>query len=112
VFKRLFFAMLGLGGGLVLGAMAVRKAEEARRKMTPAHLADVAGQRAVGLRDRIDLALAAGREAALAKEAELRAVYRVRDVPTAEEPVRPLNPFTPRMPEAPAAPPGTPAPQD
>jgi hypothetical protein len=81
MFKRLFFAMLGLGAGVVLGGMAVRKAEEARQKMTPAHLATAAGARAGSLRERIDIALAAGREASLAKEAELRAVYRVHANP-------------------------------
>lgn len=82
MFKRLFFASLGLGAGVVLGAMAVRKAEEARQRMTPAHLAGVAGARAGSLRERVDVALAAGREASLAKEAELRAVYRVHTAPS------------------------------
>jgi hypothetical protein len=83
MFKRLFFAMVGLGAGVTLGAVAVRKAEEARQKMTPGHLASAAGARAGGLRERIDIALAAGREAALAKEAELRAVYRSKSLPEA-----------------------------
>jgi hypothetical protein len=30
MFKRLFFAMLGLGAGVTLGGWAVRKAEEAQ----------------------------------------------------------------------------------
>jgi hypothetical protein len=81
MFKRLFFAMLGLGAGVVLGGMAVRKAEEARQRMTPANLAGAATARAGSLRERIDVALAAGREASLDKEAELRAVYRVRSNP-------------------------------
>jgi hypothetical protein len=86
MFKRLFFAMIGLGAGVTLGIWAVRKAEEAQRKLTPGHIAGVAGARAGSLRERIDIALAQGREAAVAKEAELRAVYRVRDVPGAENP--------------------------
>jgi hypothetical protein len=81
MFKRLFFAMIGLGAGVTIGAIAVRKAEEARQRLTPARLASSAVDRAGGLRERIDAALAAGREASLAKEAELRAVYRVRGVP-------------------------------
>jgi hypothetical protein len=86
MFKRLFFAMIGLGAGVTLGIWAVRKAEEAQRKLTPGHIAGVAGARAGSLRERIDIALAQGREAATAKEAELRAVYRVREVPVAENP--------------------------
>lgn len=82
MFKRLFYASVGLGAGVTLGIWAVRKAEEAQKKMTPSHLAGVAGARAGTLRERMDIALAAGRQAAVEKEAELRAVYRVRDVPT------------------------------
>jgi hypothetical protein len=82
MFKRMFFAMVGLGAGVTLGIWVVRKADEAQRRMTPAHLASSASMRAGSLRERIDLALAQGRQAALDKEAELRAVYRVRNVPT------------------------------
>ena len=78
MFKRLFFALLGLGTGVVLGAALVRRAEQARQRLTPAALASAAGERAGSFRDRVDVALAAGREAALAKEAELRSVYKVR----------------------------------
>jgi hypothetical protein len=81
MFKRLFFAMLGLGAGILLGMWAIRKAEEAQRKLSPEHLANTAGARATSARDRIALALAEGKRAATAKEAELRAVYRVREVP-------------------------------
>jgi hypothetical protein len=90
VFKRLFFLLLGLGAGAVLGVAAVRKAEEARQRLAPANLASAAGQRAGTLKERIDLALATGREAALAKEAELRSVYQVRPSETGgpETPVR------------------------
>jgi hypothetical protein len=92
MFKRLFFSMLGLGAGVVLGGMAVRKAEEARQRLTPAHLSGVAVDRAGGLKDRIDAALAAGREASLSKEAELRAVYRVRSIPEDQIQVSPTPP--------------------
>ncbi len=93
MFKRLFFAMIGLGAGVTLGAVAVRKAEQARQKMTPAHLASAAGARAGGLRERMELALAAGREASLAKEAELRAVYRSKSIPEARAALpTPLDP--------------------
>jgi hypothetical protein len=82
VFKRLFFALLGLGAGLALGVTAVRKLEEAQRRLTPEHLAGAAGARASGLQERITAALAEGRAAARAKEAELRGVYRVSAPPS------------------------------
>lgn len=81
MFKRAFFAMVGLGAGVALGVAATRKAEQVRQRMAPAQLAEAAGARAGSLRERLEVALAAGREAALAKEAELRATYHVRSVP-------------------------------
>lgn len=88
MFKRLFFASIGLGVGVTLGAVAVRKAERARQRMTPSQLAANAEARAGSLRERLDLALAAGREASAAKEAELRAIYRVRSAPELDPPQR------------------------
>jgi hypothetical protein len=81
MFKRLFFAMLGLGAGILLGMWAIRKIEETQRKLSPDHLASTAGARASSVRERMALAMDEGRRAATAKEAELRAVYRVREVP-------------------------------
>lgn len=81
MFKRLFFAMIGLGAGVALGGYAVRKVEHARRSLSPNELAAAAGRQAGGLRDRIAVAVAAGRAAAAGREAELRAVYRVHEPP-------------------------------
>jgi hypothetical protein len=80
MFKRLFFTAVGLGAGVALGVWAVRKLEETQRKMTPDHLAGAAGDRVSELRGRLATAVAEGRAAAADKEAELRAVYRVRRV--------------------------------
>jgi hypothetical protein len=77
MFKRLFFATLGLGAGVALGVYAVRKVEQAQQRFTPEHLAASAGERAQVFSDRMRAAIAEGRAAATAKEAELRAVYRV-----------------------------------
>jgi hypothetical protein len=79
VFKRLFFALLGLGAGITIGVWAVRKVSAAQRKLTPEHLAGAAAARAGGLRERLAGAVEEGRAAAAAKEAELRAVYRGDD---------------------------------
>lgn len=70
MFKRLFFAMLGLGGGLALGVLAVRKLERTQKALAPGALADSIG-------GRLGAALEAGRAAMAAKEAELRAEHGV-----------------------------------
>jgi hypothetical protein len=84
MFKRLFFATVGLGAGVALGVWAVRKIDEAQAKLTPDHAARVTAARAAGVRARLAGALEAGRFAAAQKEAELRAVYRVGDERLAE----------------------------
>lgn len=84
MFKRAFFVTVGLGAGVAIGVWAVRKIEETQRKLTPEHAAHVAAERADGVRARIADAMAAGRRAAAEKEAELRAVYRVREQDLAE----------------------------
>ena len=79
MFKRTFFGMVGLGAGVALGIWTVRRVDAARARMTPQGMADTANQTAQGLRQRFDVAVAEGRSAAAAKEAELRGVYRVDD---------------------------------
>ena len=76
MFKRAFFAMLGLGAGVSLGIWAVRKLDAAQQKLTPEELARSAQGRAAAAGSRLSEAIAAGREAAKDREAELRAVYR------------------------------------
>ena len=79
MFKRLFSALLGLGAGVTLGIYAIRKVESARVRLSPQHLATSAGTRAGATRGRLAAAVEVGRAAAVAKEAELRAVYRVHE---------------------------------
>ncbi|HVM19231.1 MAG TPA: hypothetical protein VM307_04655 [Egibacteraceae bacterium] len=81
MFKRLFFAMLGLGAGVAIGVVVVRKVERAQRAMRPDNLAASAAARAGGVRGRLAAAVDQGRAAAQAKEAELRAVYRAGSAP-------------------------------
>lgn len=77
MFKRLFFAAVGLGAGVALGVYVVRKVEDTQRRLSPEHLAATAGARAGSVGARVRGAFAEGRAAAAAKEAELRAAYRV-----------------------------------
>ncbi|MPZ72775.1 MAG: hypothetical protein GEU74_06010 [Nitriliruptorales bacterium] len=81
MFKRLFFAMLGLGAGIALGIFVVRKLEATQRALRPDNLAASAAARAGGVRSRWATAVEAGRKASEQKEAELRAVYRASSAP-------------------------------
>ncbi len=81
MFKRLFFGLLGLGAGVAVGVAAVRKLDAAQRRLRPDALASSAASSVGGLRGRLAVALEQGRLAADAKEAELRAVYRVSGPP-------------------------------
>jgi hypothetical protein len=76
VFKRLFFAMLGLGVGLLVGTWVVRKAEHTQAKYTPGAVGSAAAGKAGTAGSRLSAALTEGRRAASQREAELRAVYR------------------------------------
>ncbi len=76
MFKRAFFAMLGLGAGVTIGIWAMRRLDEAQRKLTPDELARSAQGRAAAVGSRLSEAYTVGREAAAERESELRAVYR------------------------------------
>lgn len=91
MFKRLFFAMLGLGVGLLVGTWAVRKAEHARAKLTPGAVGAAASQRVERAGSRWRQALEAGRRAAADREAELRAVYRGGNVDGEPRPTGPAG---------------------
>ena len=73
--RRLFFAILGLGAGLAIGAVFVRRVDRAARKLAPATLANQAARRAGTLRERLRTAAAEGRAAMAEREAELRAEF-------------------------------------
>ena len=76
MFKRLFFASVGLGAGLAIGVLVARKVQRTQQALRPDNLAATAAARAGGVRGRLALAIEQGRQAAAAKETELRAVYR------------------------------------
>jgi hypothetical protein len=73
--KRLFWGMLGVGFGAVVGAGTVRWASRTAEKLTPASLGQRSLDAAGDWRQRLSAALDEGREAMAAREAELRALY-------------------------------------
>lgn len=75
--KRMVLTMMGLGAGIALGGYAVRKVERARASLSPDALAAAAARRAGSVRDHLTKAIAAGRVAAAAREAELRSTYGI-----------------------------------
>jgi hypothetical protein len=77
--RRIFFLFVGLGAGVSVGIWAVRKVEQTSRRLRPDALAASAGARAGSLGGRLRDAVAEGRTAAAAKEAELRKIYGVDD---------------------------------
>ena len=78
MFSRMFFAAVGLGAGVAVGIWTIRKFERTSRQLAPDALAARAGERASGLAERLQAAIDLGRQAASAKEAELRAEYLER----------------------------------
>jgi hypothetical protein len=78
--KRAFSIALGLGAGLLIGAYVVRRLDEAQRAVAPTNLANQAGRAAGSFAERARAAAAAGREAAAAREAELRQQFVVPSV--------------------------------
>ena len=75
MFSRMFFAVVGLGAGIAAGVWAVRKLERTTQQLAPDAVVARAGERASGFGARLSDALETGRQAAAAKEAELRAAY-------------------------------------
>jgi hypothetical protein len=78
--RRVFSLALGLGAGLLIGAYVIRRLDEAQQAVAPTTLAGQAGRAAATLTERFKEAAAAGREAAAAREAELRARFEVPSV--------------------------------
>jgi hypothetical protein len=77
VIKRPFFAFLGFGAGIALGVWAVRRMDQAREAIAPQAVASRASAHAGALGERLQQAVAAGRAAAQAREAELRSAYGI-----------------------------------
>ena len=77
-----FLLLFGLGVGLAVGAIEMRRVDKAAQAMTPKALARRAGRAAVTTRHRLVGAWDEARSAAAEREAELRAEF---NVPTARQ---------------------------
>ncbi len=75
--KRIFSLLFGIGLGLAIGAVLVRKVDRATQAVAPNNLAHRAGHAAGGLSVRLQEAWAETRAAAAEREAELRAEFNV-----------------------------------
>ena len=80
--RRLFWALLGLGLGIVLGVRVVRQVDRVTDAARPGSVAERTGRRVGSTSTRVSRAVAAGREHARQREGELRARY---GVPTLED---------------------------
>ncbi len=75
--RRTFWALLGLGFGLVLGMRVLRKVDAITEAATPGAVAERAGRRVGSSTSRFKAALEAGRDHAQLREAEMRERYGV-----------------------------------
>jgi hypothetical protein len=71
--RRLFWALVGVGAGAVIGVSAVRWASRTAERLAPASLAERAWQAAGDWRVRLAEAFEEGQAAMAEREAELRA---------------------------------------
>lgn len=85
----IFLTLFGLGIGLAIGAILMRRVDRAAAQVRPDNLAASAAGKAVEWRRRLDVAMEAGARAAAEKEAELRSEY---GVPTMSEVARKHRP--------------------
>ena len=83
--RKIFLLFFGLGLGLFVGAVVVRKVDEASQAVAPTNVARNAGRAAGGFVERLRDAAIETNRAAAAREAELRAEW---NVPTMREALR------------------------
>ena len=74
---RIFLLLFGLGAGLVVGALVMRRVDRAAQALAPQNLARRAGRGVVTARHRLTDALDEARRAAAEREAELRAEHGI-----------------------------------
>ena len=70
--RRLFWAIVGIGLGAVVGAQVVRWANRTKQRYSPPNIARQAGGRIAGLKDRLMDAVAEGAAEMARAEAEIR----------------------------------------
>ena len=85
LFLFVFLTLFGLGIGLAIGAILMRRVDRATAKARPDNLAAAAMSQVMEWRIRLERAREAGAKAAAEKEAELREEY---GVPTMSEVAR------------------------
>ena len=71
--KRLFWGLVGLGMGAVIGVGVMRWASRTADRLAPQSLASELARTAADWRERLGAALSAGQAAMAEREAELRA---------------------------------------
>ena len=70
--RRIFWGLVGIGIGAVVGVAVVRWAGRTKERYSPPNLAREAGSYASGLGDRLREAVEVGRQEMIAREAEIR----------------------------------------
>jgi hypothetical protein len=75
--RRMFWALLGLGFGLVLGMRVLRKLDRITEAVKPGAVAERTGRKVGSTSSRLRTALEAGRDHAQLRETELRQRYGV-----------------------------------
>lgn len=70
--KRLFWLVVGLGAGGVIGSQVVKSAREAKARYSPSGIAKRAGSTSMSFTERLKDAFEAGRSEMVLREAELR----------------------------------------
>jgi histidinol-phosphate/aromatic aminotransferase/cobyric acid decarboxylase-like protein len=71
--RRVFWGLVGVGLGVVVGAQVVRWANRTKAKYSPPNLAREAGGKVAGLADRVRRTVELGLEEMEQAEAEIRA---------------------------------------
>jgi hypothetical protein len=71
--RRIFWGLVGIGLGAVVGAQVVRWANKTKAKYAPPNLAREAGGKIAGLADRLRSTVELGLEEMAQAEAEIRA---------------------------------------
>ncbi len=70
--RRVFWGVVGIGAGIVIGAAVVRWANRTKARYSPPNLAREAGDKLGDLGSRLREAIQAGREEMTAREMEIR----------------------------------------
>lgn len=70
--RRIFYGLVGIGIGAVVGVAVVRWASKTKDRMSPPNIARQAGSVASDIGERLRRAVEAGRQEMIVREAEIR----------------------------------------